>query len=394
MKRLLLTISVSLSLQVVLAQGGDAGPLLQQMTNALRKMESAVLVADYTDFNSGRADSLTQMEIRCVLQRAETDSIFGFHFALEQKGTTGHSEYIYDGIKAMDIWHVSETDDLSRTITVFNPHAFPNNFNNPAKARSTLDALTLPIFYELMSEDAYEKLIKNVQQMKLNERGDSWMVDISYQPRNGISIQRTIAIDKQTFLPVASQREVLWNGTVIRHRILFREFRKLESNDSLVLSYQKDLAGYAIRAFQEEKEAPAVSHLDIKVRNVAFPSFNGGQKLLLPSNYKLTLLDFWETWCSYCFLAMPQIEALKRKYESKGLNVLGLSSENRQQVEQILKRRPLEYENLYVDSSFIREMKISARPTYLLVDNSTGKVIAESFGDLQKIESLLSVLLR
>lgn len=42
---------------------------------------------------------------------------------------------------------------------------------------------------------------------------------------------------------------------------------------------------------------------------------------------KLVLLDFWASWCAPCMKSMPEIAALYKQYKNKGLEIIGISSD-------------------------------------------------------------------
>lgn len=40
---------------------------------------------------------------------------------------------------------------------------------------------------------------------------------------------------------------------------------------------------------------------------------------------KVLVVDFWATWCGYCKLAMPGLQALHEKYQGRGVEVIGIT---------------------------------------------------------------------
>jgi len=56
------------------------------------------------------------------------------------------------------------------------------------------------------------------------------------------------------------------------------------------------------------------------IKNGGFPVFEKG---------KIYLIDLWATWCVPCIAGMPHLSELQKKYKAKGLEVIGITSEDK-----------------------------------------------------------------
>ena len=106
---------------------------------------------------------------------------------------------------------------------------------------------------------------------------------------------------------------------------------------------------------------------------------------------KYVLLDSWGTWCGYCILALPEIQNLQNKYKND-LVVIGISTENKPQIETLIQKNKITYINLFADQKILKDYAVSNRPTYFLIDKK-GKIISQSEGDLDKIITMIDDLL-
>lgn len=53
-------------------------------------------------------------------------------------------------------------------------------------------------------------------------------------------------------------------------------------------------------------------------------SVNGGQKMAIEKG-KVTIVDFWATWCDPCKKSFPRYQELYVKYKASGLEILAIS---------------------------------------------------------------------
>ncbi|MDR1759269.1 MAG: redoxin domain-containing protein [Fibrobacter sp.] len=90
---------------------------------------------------------------------------------------------------------------------------------------------------------------------------------------------------------------------------------------------------------------------------------------------KLTLLDFWATWCLPCRKTSPILARLYQKYAAKGFEIIGISTESEKELAAFEKGHAHPYP-MYRDGTqtLWRHYGISAVPTLLLLD-SKGYII-------------------
>ena len=112
---------------------------------------------------------------------------------------------------------------------------------------------------------------------------------------------------------------------------------------------------------------------------------------------KVTLIDFWASWCAPCRQANPEVVALYNEFHNKGLNIISVSlDEDVKRWKDAIAADKL----VWTQVSNLKEMKdpialqygVTQIPTAFLLDAS-GKVIAVdlSSDDLKaKINALLT----
>jgi thiol-disulfide isomerase/thioredoxin len=84
---------------------------------------------------------------------------------------------------------------------------------------------------------------------------------------------------------------------------------------------------------------------------------------------KVVLLDFWATWCAPCRMAVPRLGDLQARYGAQGLSVLGVSTEDAQEVAQFAQRMAIRYP-IGVDkhAETTRSYGVASLPTLVIID--------------------------
>jgi thiol-disulfide isomerase/thioredoxin len=102
---------------------------------------------------------------------------------------------------------------------------------------------------------------------------------------------------------------------------------------------------------------------DIEVVSGSFPSSIGFMR------GRVVLLDFWATWCGPCRVVIPKLDALQARFGAQGLSVLGVSTEEAQEVALFTQRMAVRY-GVAVDrhGQTTRSYGVGSLPTLVVID--------------------------
>ena len=120
------------------------------------------------------------------------------------------------------------------------------------------------------------------------------------------------------------------------------------------------------------------------------------------------LLDFWASWCQPCLQQIPNVRRVYEKYHPKGLNIIGVSSDEDEQAwraaiekynlssyPQVLSVSPTAGDDRLLFEEFENiadRYEVDAIPCFILID-STGEIVARWQHFSEEIFSYLETLL-
>lgn len=152
--------------------------------------------------------------------------------------------------------------------------------------------------------------------------------------------------------------------------------------------------------------SPLAAQAKIKAGDVfpagAVPSLDGkGTVEPAKMKGKVVIVDFWASWCEPCKIELPALNALYKKYKSKGLVVVGVNlDEKKTDAQAFLKDHPVDFPLAWDggDKKVLAEKaSIETMPTSFIVDKKgviSVRHAAFREGDEKKIEAEIVKLLK
>ncbi len=123
----------------------------------------------------------------------------------------------------------------------------------------------------------------------------------------------------------------------------------------------------------EGKAAPGFTLVSLDGKKVSLSDYKG----------KPVLVNFWATWCGPCKLEMPWLEEFHKKYEDKGLVVLGVVAADqagKSTIENVVQKAGVTYPVLLPsDATETAYGGVNLLPESFYVGRD-GKVVLEAFG--------------
>lgn len=132
---------------------------------------------------------------------------------------------------------------------------------------------------------------------------------------------------------------------------------------------------------------PAAQKSSVLAPDFTLPTTDGKMLKLSSLRGKVVILDFWATWCPPCRKGIPDLIDIKKRYGSKGVEIVGISvdTDTKDEVIPFMKEKGINYPVVYGNQTvYMQYGGIRAIPTTFVIDKE-GKIVASYEGLVPKI---------
>jgi thiol-disulfide isomerase/thioredoxin len=186
-----------------------------------------------------------------------------------------------------------------------------------------------------------------------------------------------------------------------------QSFFSYENGDTLSLGekwykIESIYGGFSTLKLSKVKHKPKASLNGLEyggeIKNQTLTDLNGQTFELFPKNKKkkMTLVEFWGTWCGPCIELTPKVIELHKQFEDEVRFISVASDKDVNEVKAYVKKNKIKWEQAFTDqrkikNTIIGEWNIRAYPTFILIDDNQKMVYAGTSGEiLENIRKILT----
>ncbi len=155
---------------------------------------------------------------------------------------------------------------------------------------------------------------------------------------------------------------------------------------------QVDSRAGGAQAAREPRSIPMPDEQEVaSALNVEIEKLDGAKFKLADYRGKILVVDFWATNCAPCVRLVPKLANLSKQYRDKGVEVVGLTSDEKSEQSNVVKflkgagaDYTVGYDNQWLSSAFLKgtEDETGAPPIpQVFVLSREGRVIEHLIGD-------------
>jgi len=105
-----------------------------------------------------------------------------------------------------------------------------------------------------------------------------------------------------------------------------------------------------------------------------------GDQIIFPLQ-KLTLLEFWGTWCKPCIEELPFLQDVNEFFSSANFEIVGIANDSKENVSKFIKNNPISWSQIPTsyrsEDNILQTYKVRSFPSLFLIDGD-GMILEET----------------
>ena len=164
----------------------------------------------------------------------------------------------------------------------------------------------------------------------------------------------------------------------------FKNLKEITPKNDSIWSYDRMPREYLRISFDDYFKGMRIKNKDkigLNAPDWKLPMVQGDSIQLSKIGKNLILLEFWFPHCKGCVQAVPDLNEIREKYNTRGLLMFGIEFTKKSEkvlIEYIGKQK-IEFPTLFMGKGVSKEYGVYAAPTFFLIDKK-GKIVYTSVG--------------
>jgi len=163
------------------------------------------------------------------------------------------------------------------------------------------------------------------------------------------------------------------------------------SNFNKALILMTAIGAFAVGALVHHSHTYDVNSVDTHVLlNAQLLDSHNTQSLKQVNQYteKLTLINFWASWCAPCRDEMPLFEAMYQIHNKDGFQIIGIAIDSPEKAQPMLDSMGISYPILYAETAGMDLMSSSGNPQgllpYSILIDQQGNAVEQVLGKIDE----------
>ncbi|MDF0604501.1 TlpA family protein disulfide reductase [Neisseriaceae bacterium TC5R-5] len=133
---------------------------------------------------------------------------------------------------------------------------------------------------------------------------------------------------------------------------------------------------------------PSNSQANPALERAVFTDLQGSRTNTARFKGKVTVVNFWATWCGPCRQEMPMLNTMRKKLSPQGVEVVGIALDSKDEVKRFISSIKVSYPILLGDSDTLDVLRSLGNKTgglpYTLVLDRQGRIVSQFTGLLDE----------